>query len=276
MCEPSLIRCDALPVPHTFSTRLGGVSLGPFSSLNFGNPGELPPGVARDPKSNIAENFARLLAAIGAQDRRIVQVHQVHGADVLVVRRGDTAASAAEAIDWGEVKADAIVTDDPGCVLAVRVADCCPVLLASDDGTVVAAVHAGWRGVIAGVAVAAARAMEVLGARRIIAAIGPCISADYFEVGPEVVAEFHRVFGARTPIVRPIERVPIGGNEMAPAKGKALVDLKVALAEQLRECGAGRVETMPHCTVRDAELFFSHRREQGVTGRMVAVVGPRG
>ena len=76
---PGLLR---LGVPHGFSTRVGGVSTGVFSSLNFGNPGELPPGVARDPKPAIEENFRRALAAAGCPDRRIVQVHQVHGADV--------------------------------------------------------------------------------------------------------------------------------------------------------------------------------------------------
>lgn len=259
-------------VPHGFTTRLGGVSPPPFASLNFGNPGELPPGVARDPRENIAENFRRLLAGVGAEDRRIVQVHQVHGPEVLVVRRGE---APAESMLLGDVKADAIVTDDPGCVLAVRVADCCPVLMASEDGAVVAAVHAGWRGVISGVAAAAVRAMEGLGARSIIAAIGPCISADHFEVGPEVVEEFQRVFGARTPIVRPRTPATRDGPTASPSEGKALVDLKGALSEQLRACAVERVETLPHCTVRDAELFFSHRRERGVTGRMVAVIGPR-
>lgn len=263
-----ILRSDILTragVPHGFTTRLGGISLTPFASLNFGNPGELPPGVARDPKTNIAENFRRVLATIGADRRRVVQVHQVHGAGVLVAERGEAGGQTAGAIDWGEVKADAIVTDDPGCVLAVRVADCCPVLLASGDGAVVAAVHAGWRGVISGVAPAAIRAMRELGAQNIIAAIGPCISADHFEVGPEVIAEFQRVFGAGTAAVRPIRT----------DSGKALVDLKGSLAQQLRECGVGRVETLPHCTVRDAELFFSHRRESGVTGRMAAVIGAR-
>ena len=253
-----------LSVPHGFSTRAGGVSPAPFASLNFGNPGDLAM-EQRDPPENIGANWDLLLAAIGAEGREVVQVHQVHGDAVHVVRRGARAHANEET-----TKADAIVTDDPERVIAVRVADCCPVLFASADGRVAGAAHAGWRGVVSGVAVRTVGAMRVLmgkeGACAIHAVVGPCISYERFEVGPEVAAEFERVFGSGG-FMRPSP-----GQESA---GKVLVDLKECLRRQLVEVGVDRVEVLPHCTVGEPELFYSHRRDAGVTGRMVGVVGPR-
>lgn len=278
--RPELLHSDALTalgVPHAFSTRIGGYSVGPFASLNFGNPGDLERD-RRDPPSNIAANMRLVLDAIGASDREVVQVHQVHGPDVRVVHRGgpthepDLTAAPAKA----DTKADAIVTDDPARILAIRIADCTPILLSTVDGRVVAAAHAGWRGVIAGVATRTVEAMRSLAANantqtEFIAAIGPCIGFDSFEVGPEVAAEFTRVFGDATPYVRPRESHP----------GKFLVDLKGALCEQLTHAGVAIVDVLPHCTVTatdpatGAPLFFSHRRDQGLTGRMVAMIGCR-
>lgn len=247
---------------HAFSTRLGGCSASPFDSLNFGNPGDVPP-ERRDPLGNIRKNFEVLMAAAGLSGRELVQVHQVHGAKVHVVRRGERAHAGDH-----DTKADAIVTDDPERALAVRVADCAPVLLATADGGVVAAVHAGWRGVVGGVVVNAVEEMGRLapGADRagFAAAVGPCIGCKAFEVGPEVAAEFFRVFGPGTPHVLPGE-----GDRL-------LVDLKGALAEQLERSGLSRsrIEVLPHCTASDPAMFFSHRRDRGLTGRMSAIIGP--
>lgn len=250
----------AAGVPHGFSTRVGGVSAGVFGSLNFGNPGELPPEVARDPRHAIESNFARALDAIGAAGRRIVQVHQVHGAAVHVERPGPGKAP----VVWGDVKADAIVTDDPACVIAVRVADCCPVLLASSDGRIVGAAHAGWRGVVGRVATETVHAMRELGAGEIVAAIGPCISASALEVGPEVRDEFQAKLGTDLYVLPAADR-----------PGKFLADMKAALADELAALGIFRIETRPECTVGRPDLFFSHRRDRGVTGRMIGIIGPR-
>lgn len=261
----------AVGVPHAFSTRRGGVSRGIFDSLNFGNPSDLPR-EARDPPANIARNLEILLGAAGVERQKheeIVQVYQVHGAKVLVVRPGVAAHPDSPDPVTGEprdTKADAIVTDDPKRVLCVRTADCTPVLLASADGRVVGAVHAGWRGVIAGVAPAAVNAMRDLGEGEILASIGPCISAGYFEVGPEVLAEFWRVFG---------ERAPVRAVRPGDANSKGFVDLQAALRMQLEAAGVMRVETIGLCTVARPDLFFSHRRDRGHTGRMASVIGPR-
>jgi copper oxidase (laccase) domain-containing protein len=105
--------------------------------------------------------------------------------------------------------------------------------------------------------------MRALGARDLAAAVGPCISVDHFEVGDEVVAEFRRVFPTADSL---IHRAP---------GAKAHIDLKAALATQLRAAGIARFDILPHCTYADPSRFFSHRRDAGRTGRMVGLIGPR-
>ena len=125
----------AVGAAHAFSTRLGGVSPPPFDSMNLGNPNGC--GV-RDDDARIGDNYRRLQAAVGLGGRELLRVHQVHGGVVATARPGEPFDASA--------KADAVVGTDPSRVPSVRVADCVPVLLASADGAVVAAVHAGWRG----------------------------------------------------------------------------------------------------------------------------------
>lgn len=257
---PLIVTSDRLRSPHAFSTRVGGVSQGIFASLNLGNPGDLPPHISRDPLANLARNFELIIEAMGCRGRRLQQVYQVHGPVVKVFRAGDPDRNMTPEGER-DFKADAMVTDDPQRLLAVRVADCTPVLMESDDGSIVGAVHAGWRGVVGGVVNGAINAMRELGARAIRAAVGPCISGAHFQVGPEVAAEFVRVFGDRAPVVT---------DPAAP--GKSLVDLKAAIAMQLRAGGVDEFSVSEHCTYRDRELFFSHRRDKGVTGRTGALI----
>lgn len=257
-------------VPHGFTTRLGGVSTGHFESFNFGNPGDLAREL-RDPPANIHHNWARLLERLNALGREIVQVQQVHADTVHVVHLGGPTHSTP---DGHDTRADAVVCDDPGRVVGVRVADCCPILLATADGSLVAAVHAGWRGVVGDVLTRTVEAMVNVGdirPREIVAAIGPCIGANAFEIGPEVADEFRRAFGPAT-----THTAPRGGD-------RHTADLKSALHEQLLGAGVlgSMVEVRPECTVSTLgpdgrPLFFSHRRDKGLTGRMVGVIGPRG
>jgi len=246
---------EQVGVPHAFSTRVGGLSPAPFDSLNLGNPSGCD---VQDDYDRIYENYKRLQSAIGCGDTRRLWVHQVHGAVVASAMR-------VEGFESG-VKADAIVSDDPERLLAVRVADCVPVLLASADGALVAAIHAGWRGVIARVVPSAVVRMNHANcvSDAIIAAIGPCIGFESFEVGPEVVEAFERVFGADAPA----RRTP---------DGKGRVDLRRAIEIQLLSCGIRpeRIDQTDRCTFRDREEFFSHRRDKGVTGRMAALIRPK-
>src|SRR4051812_23546793 len=139
-------------VAHVFSTRVGGLSPAPFDSLNLGNPNGC---AVQDDYERIYENYRLLQSAIGCAAHARVWVHQVHRAEVASAMRGETFESGA--------KADAIVSDDAGKIVAVRVADCVPVLLAGNDGAIVAAVHAGWRGVVAGIVPAAIGKLRTLG-----------------------------------------------------------------------------------------------------------------
>lgn len=267
---PVLLRSRLLErvgVPHAFTTRLGGLSAPPFDSLNLGNPSELPP-ERRDPRERILANWALITRALGCSARELVEVHQVHGSTVHVVRPGRPAHLGQP--PGMSTKADAIATDDPSRLIAVRVADCAPVLLCSADGHAVAAVHAGWRGVVDGVATAAVHALRTLTAQPLLAAIGPCIGPAAFEVGPEVDARFREAFGrdAEPWIHRPSKQA------RESSAGKSRVDLRAALRHQLRAVGVEQIDDVPGCTAAEPHRFFSHRRDKGLTGRMAGLIGP--
>ena len=234
-------------VPHAFSTRLGGISPPPFDSLNLGNPSGC---ATQDNYARIYENYKLLQRAIGCGERTRCWVHQVHGGEVFTIPIGQPFQNGP--------KADAMVSDDPAKVLSVRVADCVPVLIASDDGRCVAAVHSGWRGVVAMVVSNAIAALRRMTDCELFVAIGPCIGFDKFEVGPEVLQQFDASLTRRR------------------ADGKGYVDLREAIRRQLIDAGltADRIDTTDRCTHRDADEFFSHRREHGVTGRMAALIAP--
>ena len=248
-------------VPHAFSTRLGGVSSAPFDALNLGNPG----GGLKDDRANILQNYARLFDAAKLNGREHCWLHQIHGAVVARVIEGTT--------HDNNDKGDALATRDANRVLSVRVADCCPILLASDDGACVAAVHSGWRGTVAQVVLAALEVVLKLkgdsptgakgakGAKNILAAIGPCIGMECFETGPEVLAEFDNVFGAEI-------------RSLKSAGGKGRANIREAVRVSLLRAGVPErnIDTTELCTHRDSGEFFSHRREHGVTGRMAALI----
>jgi len=151
--------------------------------------------------------------------------------------------------------------DPPDLVPSVRTADCVPLLLADRDGRAVAAVHAGWRGVVAGVVVAAVEALDRRGIvpARLLAAIGPAIGACCYEVGGDVAS-----------------RVAVAAGTAPGGEGKVLLDLKGAVREQLVRSGITRdsVRMAPWCTRCRSDLFFSYRRDGGAAGRMMASIGP--
>ena len=241
-------------IPHAFSTRKGGVSKGPFDSLNLGNPSGTD---LQDSRDHIRTNYDLLQEASGSAGRERCWVHQVHQATVVSVEKDQE--------HDGDQKADALVTRDVSRVLSVRTADCVPVLLASADGKAVAAIHSGWRGVISGVVPEALKKLKSAGTPGvpIFAAIGPCIGPDEFEVGEEVLQEFTRVFGAVAPI-----------RSSKSHADKGFVDLRAAILLQLRFAGmyAERIDSCDCCTVRMESEFFSHRRDRNVTGRMAALI----
>ncbi|MDQ3440846.1 MAG: peptidoglycan editing factor PgeF [Planctomycetota bacterium] len=247
---------DAAGVPHAFSTRLSGVSPAPFDSLNLGNPSGCD---VLDDGERIERNYALLQNAIGCVEFPRCRMHQVHAAAVHNVRAGEPFESG--------VKGDALTSDDPRRVIAIRVADCVPVLVATGEGKVVAAIHAGWRGVVANVVGATVKELEVRSqssSASFVAAIGPCIGFDAFEVGPEVVTEFEKVFGGEAPVRHADD-------------GKGRVDLRESVKLQLAAAGlrAENIDVTDRCTYRDAAEFYSHRRDRGITGRMAALIAAR-
>lgn len=239
---------SALSVLHGFSTRAGGESAGEFASLNVSHE------VGDDP-ARVEENRRRLSRAAGFDLARLIEMRQIHSDRVIVL-------SAAGADAPLELRGDALVAPAAEWVLGVRTADCLAVLLADSNRRAVAAVHAGWRGTLAGVVSRAVEALERCGCarRNLVAALGPCIRACCFEVGPDVAERFVREFGPR--VMRHDE------------SGRSFVDLAEANRRCLVATGlcAESIEDLGLCTACRPDLFFSHRRDRGRTGRQLAFV----
>ncbi len=241
---------------HAFTTRLGGVSEGPFATLNMGFH------VGDDPY-RVRENRRLALSAIGAPGDALVAGEQVHGDAVAVVGPEDRGR------DWspwspGIPSTDCLVTASPGVVLSCYVADCVPVFLVHRLGRAVGLVHAGWRGVARRAPV---RAVETLcGAfnlnpRDLLAGIGPSIGACCYEVGREV-AEACQAAAKSADVVRPVTR------------DRFRLDLKEACRKELEMAGLapGSIFVSTFCTSCRFDLFFSYRAARGATGRMAALM----
>ncbi|OYT99735.1 MAG: hypothetical protein CFE40_06360 [Burkholderiales bacterium PBB1] len=234
------------------TTRRGGVSTGPFASMN------LRDGLGDDAAA-VAENRALLASAVGAP---VVRLNQVHGARVVRLTEADAAPGAPQH------DADACFTTEPGVVCSIQVADCLPVLFAAPGA--VAAAHAGWRGLAAGVLESTLAALcDASGCApdQVSAWLGPCIGPGRFEVGADVLQAFGvSVAAASTPTATPqaVHFVPT-------TAGKWLADLPGLARDRLSARGVQDVSGGTWCTASDESRFFSFRRD-GVTGRMVAAV----
>lgn len=231
-----------------FTTRSGGLSTGAFGA---GNGGGMNVGLrSGDDRKTVLANRARLVSCLPAEP---AWLQQVHGANVIDAR---------SAGDGSFPEADASWTTAPGVVCAVQAADCLPVLLCDRDGTQVAAAHAGWRGLSAGV-LEATMAASGLAPERTIAWLGPAIGPRHFEVGDDVRDAFVRQAGSTLDEIR---------AAFAPhAAGKWLADLPTLARIRLGVAGVSAVWSSDLCTVADPDRFYSYRRD-GMTGRMVAVV----
>jgi YfiH family protein len=229
-------------VRATFSLRAGGVSAAPFDSLNISaRVGDLP--------FAVTENRRRLSHSLSLPTEPL-WLEQVHGTAVLEVGAADPPVSGRTA--------DAVITRLPGRVCVIQVADCLPVLLAASDGSVVAAVHAGWRGLAAGVLEAAVTAMRVA-PQRLLAWLGPAIGREHFEVGDDVCSAF---------------LAPDPGAALAfraNARGRWQCDLAGLARRRLAAAGVPATFGGGWCTYADAERFFSYRRD-GRCGRMAALI----
>jgi YfiH family protein len=239
---------SALPAHHGFFTRNGGVSSGPYNSLNCS--------LNADARENVMANRALVANAMGVAPENLLGVKQVHG---ITVRIADAPWTIGEG---GE--ADALVTATPGLALGVVTADCAPVLFSDAAGTVVGATHAGWRGAVAGVLEATVEAMRALSATSITAAIGPCIHQPSYEVG----ADLRDAVLAHTPTG---ERFFTNGQ--APQKWH--FDLPGYCAARLSAAGI-TAQILPYDTCADEQKFFSHRRRtlrnEPAIGHQISVI----
>lgn len=237
-------------VRHGFFTRKGGASSGLFAGLNCGRR-------SSDQSDMVTLNLGRVASAMGVGADALATVRQMHSADVVTLRAGDDLPLTSR------TEADAIVTAQPGIVIAVLTADCQPVLLADPKAGVIGAAHAGWRGALAGILEATVDAMRALGASNIRAVIGPTISQRAYEVGDEVMDEFL----AENP---DYQRFFSGGPN-----GRPMFDLPSFGLSRLRDCGV-EAEWTGHCTYSDPERFFSYRRAtheaQADYGRLISAI----
>lgn len=265
-----ILRARTLRAVHGFPTRAGGVSAGAFASLNAG-------GAVGDDAAAVEENRRRLERSAGLTGR-ILRLRQVHGSHVLQRRGGELPeADASE-------EADGHWTGEAALALGVLTADCLPVLLEDPVQRRVAAVHAGWRGVIGGVLRVAVEALVSAGsaAGDLQAAIGPSIGPCCFEVQPELAERFTLAYGAGLLAARSPSGGPAGGPSAGPsgapsvglhARASPRVDLWAAARAELERAGVppAAVEVLGLCTVCDAR-FFSHRRDAGRTGRQLSFI----
>jgi len=253
--ELPLIVSSVIPAGfrHGFTTRLGGVSAKPFDSMNLG-------WKWGDVAADVAENHRRLLAIAGG---RVMQhATQVHGTRVLRVRAADEpGAVAAE-------EADGLASDEIGVGLSVHVADCTPILVADPATGACAALHAGWRGTVAGMAAQGVRSLTAqfgCRPRDLCVAIGPCIGACCFEVGPEVTAAFLAA--------RPAARKD--GVILSASANQDRIDLRRFQRLQLEAAGVPpeNIEVSTECTYCDSRRrFFSFRRAGRATGQLVGFI----
>ncbi|HWE73944.1 MAG TPA: peptidoglycan editing factor PgeF [Stellaceae bacterium] len=242
----------AAPVRHGFFTREGGVSAGIFASLNC----SLSSG---DDLAAIHENRRRAMAALGLGAEALASVHQIHSPDVVTVEQ-----------PWpqGErPKADAMVTTRKGIALGIVTADCAPVLFADERIGIIGAAHAGWRGAVAGVLEATIATMVALGAdaRRISAAVGPCIAQTSYEVAADL----------RDAVVA---HATLGETFFAPGRrpDRWQFDLSGYCAARLAAAGIGAIDVLAVDTLADEARFFSHRRRTlaggGPIGHQISVI----
>lgn len=237
------------------STRLGGKSAGPWRWLNLGA------GIGDRPET-VAANWDTFCRMAGRGRSSLMRIRQVHGDRVVVA--GEPGVE-----PWPE--ADGLVTRDPRATLVVLVADCAPLFLADEESGVVGLAHAGWRGTLAGIAAAAVRTMEALGARpdRVRAYVGPHIGPCCYEVDERLADRFRDAFGD----------VTAARDMIRPGRpGHAFLDLARANRAALVRSGVptDKVEDSGLCTACRTDLFYSHRGEGGRTGRMAAAIWLRG
>jgi YfiH family protein len=254
---PVLVAEDLLErgVVAAFTSRAGGFGSGPYRSLNLG----LHVG---DDLRTVLRNRRRVATVLSLAGLPWATVRQVHSSTVVRADRERLGHGPPEARP-ALAEADGMVTDRRGLLLAVFMADCVPVLLADPAAGVVGAVHAGWRGLLAGVVEAGVEALSGLGAdpAATVALVGPAIGPCCYEVGPEVAGPM----GERYPAAAATTR-----------DGRTAVDTGAAAVQALERMGIGEVRAAGECTADHPERWFSHRRDGSPGGRQAGIIALSG
>lgn len=237
---------------HAVCTRHGGVSVGAYASLNLSR------AVGDDPLA-VAENNRRMLGTFGYRRDQAATAWLVHGRGVAVLTHAD--------LGRDPQQVDAIVTRERGLPLTMRFADCVPIVFYDPVRRAIGIAHAGWRGVAVNVVAATVQTMvDAFGSdpRRLWAGLGPAIGVEQYEVGPDVAAQ---VVAACPPGARLTQH---GSN------GRPHLDLAAAVTAQLQAAGVGAIERSGICTASHTDEWFSHRAENGKTGRFGLIVALNG
>ena len=246
---PLVSRCTA--VRHGFFGRTGGTSSGIHASLNVGLG-------SRDDRRCVIANRALVAGAFNLPPAKLLTLYQIHSADSVIVE---------DASDTRGTRADGMVTGRPGLALGILTADCAPVLFADDEAGVIGAAHAGWSGALKGIVDSVVDSMVAIGARRerIVAAVGPAIARESYEVGPEYRQRFE-------------DDDPGNGRFFVPSsrEGRLRFDLPSYVLHRLSRCGIDHCAWTGGDTCLEEERYFSFRRSvlrnEGDYGRQISVI----
>lgn len=242
-------------IRHAVFTRKGGEGAAPFDTLNLSV--SVP-----EPKKTVYANRARAYGALGRSTETLVHAHLVHGSDVARVTRAD---------DGGWVEfVDGLVTNQPTCGLTMNYADCAPIFLYDPANHAIGLGHAGWKGAVNDLPGAMVRKMQLeFGSDpvQLVAAIGPCIGVAQYEVDEPVISAVHQAFPHPETLLVPSTNGPL----FDASNGRPHFDLAEANRQNLHRAGVQQIELSGLCTASRTDLFFSHRAEQGKTGRFGAL-----
>jgi len=233
-------------VPHAFLTRLGGASTPPFGTLNLGH-------TVGDDLAAVEENHARAFAALGIRREQVVSPYQVHGTHVRPVGQAHTGTI--------QPATDGLLTITPGVTLLLRFADCVPILLFDARHRAVGLIHSGWKGTAGNIAAAAVAAFARHAGSQpgdLWAGIGPSIGPCCYEVGEEIATVIAHANSE-------------GDEALQRRDGKWYLDLPGLVRAQLAEAGVKQITLSNICTACHTEEWFSHRAENGRTGRFGAL-----
>ena len=232
-------------------TRRGGLSPEPWNSLNVG-------GTVGDNADRVRENRFQSFDALGRERTSMFDVWQIHSSDIVVANAPHASSGSRH-----ELKADGILTDNPSVTLFMRFADCTPIMLYDTRNKVIGLVHAGWQGTIKQISGQAIRSMTaVYGSRPsdIVAAIGPSIGPDHYEVGSNVVEQVTYSFGDDAQLV------------LQERNGRVHLDLWKANRITMERAGVSNIDEASICTACHPEDWYSHRAQKGSTGRFGALM----